>query len=95
MNDFRDRVAIVTGAATGIGEAIAETLLSRGARVVLASRDGVSTMATARRLDPSGERTFAIEVDVRQERACRSVNNRSQGDEIDILLDIIYLIRRI
>jgi NAD(P)-dependent dehydrogenase (short-subunit alcohol dehydrogenase family) len=35
---FRDRVAIVTGGATGIGLAIAEDLCELGARVVIASR---------------------------------------------------------
>lgn len=35
---FRDRVAIVTGGATGIGLAIAEDLVSLGAKVVIASR---------------------------------------------------------
>jgi len=35
MEDFNGQVAIVTGAASGIGLAIAKMLLSRGARVVL------------------------------------------------------------
>src|SRR5438552_2233021 len=35
---FRDRVAIVTGGATGIGLAIAEDLCQLGATVVIASR---------------------------------------------------------
>jgi NAD(P)-dependent dehydrogenase (short-subunit alcohol dehydrogenase family) len=47
---FRDRVAIVTGGATGIGLAIAEELVSLGARVVIASRKAPRLQAAARGL---------------------------------------------
>jgi NAD(P)-dependent dehydrogenase (short-subunit alcohol dehydrogenase family) len=43
--------AIVTGAASGIGEAIAQRLLERGATVVIGDLDGQRLDATARRLD--------------------------------------------
>jgi NAD(P)-dependent dehydrogenase (short-subunit alcohol dehydrogenase family) len=39
MIDFAGRVAVVTGASTGIGRATAEALAELGARVVLAARD--------------------------------------------------------
>jgi NAD(P)-dependent dehydrogenase (short-subunit alcohol dehydrogenase family) len=39
MNDFRDRVAIVTGAARGLGRAAAERLHERGASVAVNVRD--------------------------------------------------------
>jgi NADP-dependent 3-hydroxy acid dehydrogenase YdfG len=35
---YQDKVAIVTGASSGIGEAIAVELVSRGVRVVLGAR---------------------------------------------------------
>jgi NAD(P)-dependent dehydrogenase (short-subunit alcohol dehydrogenase family) len=47
---FRDRVAIVTGGATGIGLAIAEELVRLGARVVIASRKGARLTTAARGL---------------------------------------------
>ncbi len=47
---FRDRVAIVTGGATGIGLAIAEELIKLGARVVIASRNGARLEVAARGL---------------------------------------------
>lgn len=47
--DFSGQRALVTGAANGIGEAIARALADQGARVVLADRDGeaLRTAATA------------------------------------------------
>jgi NAD(P)-dependent dehydrogenase (short-subunit alcohol dehydrogenase family) len=50
---FRDRVAMVTGGATGIGLAIAEELVMLGARVVIASRKAHRLEIAARGL--SGE----------------------------------------
>ncbi|WP_119269410.1 SDR family NAD(P)-dependent oxidoreductase [Taklimakanibacter deserti] len=44
---LKDRIAIVTGAARGIGRACAERLLAEGARVVLADIDDATGTATA------------------------------------------------
>jgi NAD(P)-dependent dehydrogenase (short-subunit alcohol dehydrogenase family) len=44
---FRDRVAVVSGGATGIGLAIAEELAQLGARVVIASRNASRLRAAA------------------------------------------------
>lgn len=40
LMDFRNRVAIVTGASSGIGLAISYLLAQRGAKVALVSRSG-------------------------------------------------------
>ena len=50
--DVRDRTAVVTGAAGGIGAALAEALLDRGARVTVSDLPG-------RRLDETGARLSA------------------------------------
>jgi 3-oxoacyl-[acyl-carrier protein] reductase len=59
------RVALVTGTAQGLGAAIARALLERGDRVVLLDRDGDANARTARELDPAGERTHPIALDLR------------------------------
>ncbi|WP_420639420.1 SDR family NAD(P)-dependent oxidoreductase [Candidatus Poriferisocius sp.] len=51
MNRFQDKVAIVTGAASGIGQATAARLRSEGATVVGVDRDPVSDVDLAIQLD--------------------------------------------
>ena len=60
------RQAVVTGAAQGIGRAIAERLLSAGARVCLWDADGTLVAEVAKEL---GENAFAEAVDVAAEVA--------------------------
>jgi NAD(P)-dependent dehydrogenase (short-subunit alcohol dehydrogenase family) len=49
--DLKDRVAIVTGASRGIGSAIADALVARGAKVVLSSRKQADLDAEAERIN--------------------------------------------
>jgi len=64
-----NRIALVTGAAKGLGEGIVEALLASGARVALADIDEAALGATRARLDPAGERTIAVVADVADEAA--------------------------
>lgn len=62
-------VSIVTGAASGIGRAVAETLAARGDEVICADRDG----AAARVLADGLARAEAIEMDVRDADGCAAM----------------------
>ncbi|MPT47122.1 MAG: SDR family NAD(P)-dependent oxidoreductase [Sphingobium sp.] len=57
MKSFHDRVAVVTGAAAGIGRALAEALTKRGAKVLLADFDEVGLADVAAQLDMPALRT--------------------------------------
>jgi short-subunit dehydrogenase len=59
------KVVVVTGASTGIGEAIARKFAEEGASVVLASRDH-SRVEAARERVGYYERTLAVACDIRQ-----------------------------
>ena len=65
--DMQDKVAVVTGAASGIGKEIARVFFANGARVVIADLNPDAAQATARELDPSGERAIAVAMDVTSE----------------------------
>jgi 2-hydroxycyclohexanecarboxyl-CoA dehydrogenase len=61
---LRDKVAVVTGAGSGIGQAIARSLASEGARVAAADLQGDTAMATATAVTGQGgtARGFALDV---------------------------------
>jgi 3-oxoacyl-[acyl-carrier protein] reductase len=64
MKRLDGQVAIVTGAARGIGSGIAAVLRAEGADVVVADVDGDEAAAAARSLDPGGLHATAITTDV-------------------------------
>ena len=64
---LQDKVAVVTGAASGIGKDIARAFLAEGAMVAIADLNGDAANATARELDPSGERALGVAMDVADE----------------------------
>jgi NAD(P)-dependent dehydrogenase (short-subunit alcohol dehydrogenase family) len=72
-DEFSGKVALVTGAGTGIGEAIAVRLYAGGAKVVLANRNLDAARAVAQTMDPGGQRTLPLEVDVREYESVRNM----------------------
>jgi 3-oxoacyl-[acyl-carrier protein] reductase len=60
------RVAVVTGAARGIGLGIGQVLRAEGADVVLADIDTAEVAAAAHELSPDGEHSLAVAADVIQ-----------------------------
>lgn len=61
---FQDKIAIVTGAARGIGRSIAEVLGEQGATVVIADLNGDAAEATASELSAAGKKCFAHTIDL-------------------------------
>lgn len=60
-----DRVALITGAARGMGAAHARTLASRGADLIIADLDAAELSAVAKEIrDSTGRRVECLELDV-------------------------------
>lgn len=69
MLDLKDKVVLVTGAASGLGASLAPALLEAGARVALLDRQSQRLREVCERIDPSGQGTLALDVDL-LDRAC-------------------------
>jgi NAD(P)-dependent dehydrogenase (short-subunit alcohol dehydrogenase family) len=64
MKQFRDRVAVVTGAASGIGLALVERLAAEGMKVVMADIEAPALAQAAAAVRRTGAAVVATEVDV-------------------------------
>jgi NAD(P)-dependent dehydrogenase (short-subunit alcohol dehydrogenase family) len=91
LDEFRltDRVAIVTGASSGLGVAFARALSDAGAVVVLGARraDRLASVATAIRAD--GGQALSAPVDVADPASCTSLAETAMTEygRIDILVN--------
>ena len=64
MKEFKDKVAVVTGAASGIGRAIAERCVNDGVKVVLADIDEENLAKAESELKAGGGTVLAVKTDV-------------------------------
>ena len=64
MNELKNAVAVVTGAANGIGRAVTEALAGEGARVLMVDRDGAEATKVARKLGRQKRTVRVFEADV-------------------------------
>ena len=83
------RVAVVTGASSGIGEASAEKLASLGARVVVLARRAERLAELVGRIEENGGAVSAIAVDVTDAAAVQAAAERVEAEfgGADLLLN--------
>lgn len=89
MNSLRDRVAVVTGGAQGIGLGICEALGAAGCRVIMADIRRERMQDSAARLAQLGCRCATMELDVTKEESVQNMIERIKADpgRLDILVN--------
>ncbi|MFO7301581.1 MAG: SDR family oxidoreductase [Acidobacteriota bacterium] len=83
-----NRRALVTGAGSGIGEATAFALASRGAMVYVADRDEPNGRRVADAIRATGAQASFVALDVTDAAACAAVAARVEGEgPLDVLVN--------
>jgi NAD(P)-dependent dehydrogenase (short-subunit alcohol dehydrogenase family) len=80
-NDFDSQVAIVTGAGSGIGQACAQMLAQRGAKVLIADRN---VGAAERVASAIGSNAMAFAVDVADPTDCQAMTKTGGGSIVNM-----------
>jgi 2-hydroxycyclohexanecarboxyl-CoA dehydrogenase len=77
MLDLRDNAAVVSGAGSGIGVAIARALGQAGASVIAADLDEAAARQTAAAIERDGGRAIAVPVDVADRSAVEALRDQA------------------
>ncbi|MFO0848693.1 MAG: SDR family oxidoreductase [Gemmataceae bacterium] len=88
MSDLNGKVAVVTGGGSGVGKAVARLLLSRGAKVAIAGRDGAKLQAVADEF-AAGDALMTVPTDVSVPSECQTLIDAAinRFGRVDILVN--------
>jgi NAD(P)-dependent dehydrogenase (short-subunit alcohol dehydrogenase family) len=89
MPRLQDRIAVITGSGSGMGEGIARLFAREGAHVVISDLDKKNGAAVAASINAEGGQAIFQHADVRIEAECRALIDRAVKiwDRIDVLVN--------
>ena len=89
MGQLQDKIAVITGASTGIGHSMAVVFAKEGARVVLAARRREALDQLAKEINAGGGTALAVPTDVTNEQQVTELFQRTMEKfgRVDILIN--------
>ena len=87
--DFKGKVAVITGAAGGMGQALSRRFGMAGAKLAVTDLDAGAVMEFSRALSEEGIKSVGIGLDVTDESACRRTMDeiKKRFGRIDLLIN--------
>ncbi len=94
---LKDKVAIITGGAHGIGKAYAQRFVAEGAKVVIADIDGEGAEQVAQEIRAAGGQAIGLMVDISKLALCQKMAQTTMDHfgQIDALVNNAALFSRI
>ena len=77
MKEFKDKVAVITGAASGIGRAIAERCVQEGMKAVLADVEVAALTQSEAEMTAAGATVLAVRTDVAQAKDVEALAHKT------------------
>ncbi len=86
---FKDKVAVITGGASGIGKEVASRFIAEGGSVIINGRDVAKLNAAVRELDPTGKRAASYAGDVALPKTGEAIVKQAldQFGHVDVLFN--------
>ena len=88
-NRVQDKVAVITGSTSGVGEGIARGLAAEGAQVVISGRNEVEGARIVAEIEDTGGKAIFHRADISSETDCLALISRAVGHygKLDILVN--------